>query len=574
MRVIPLLKNKILPLIKNFFHKSSNSYDLILGQLLIKKNIVTKEQVEKSLNLQKEKLINLGKAVKLGYIIVEQGFASENQILKAINDNYQIIATSLDDDIYKLVKAKRGTFIERLPAPSIPIWLKLSFVIITIVIATVVSISFVTLNRQKKQLYEQTVKIGTVSLNYFANNARIPLLNNNILQLNTLIKGVAGVDGLIYAAIVDRNNIVKAHSNLFEIGNLFKQFDKIKKVTSKDLVTYFEYTHVSGLRMLNLTCPVIFKEKELGKVYVGVSIDFIEEMISKESLPIILTTLMVLFCSVVVSVLLGIGFSRPVSKLVLATQKIGEGDYKHRIKMKRNDELGNLALAFNQMSEDLMKKSLMQESFGKYVGTEVLDMILKNPESQWLKGYKNEATIIFTDIRGFMSSSAEKEPEDIVEKLNEYFEIVTDIVMDHGGYVDKFIGDAVLSVFGIPVYHKDHVARASRAALEIQKKLLEITKESGNELLSSVGIGIDTGLVISGNIGSQVKMEYTVIGDCVNVASRLNALAGPGEVVISSNVRGQLGEMITFDALLPQNIKGLKKKVETFRLRSFKGKKA
>jgi len=574
MRIPSFLTDDISRLFKKLFHKSSNNYDLILGQLLIKKNIVTNEQIEKALKLQEEKLINLGKAVKLGHIIVELGFASESRILGAINENYQIAATSIDDDIYKLVKAKRGTFIERLPTPSLPIWLKLSLVMISIVMITVVSISFITLNRQKRQLYEQIFRVGEASLNYFAESARIPLLDNNILQLNTLIKGVAEVDGLVYAAIIDRNNIVKAHSNLFEIGNLFEKFDKIKKVNIKDSVTYFDYKHASGLKMLNLTRPVIFKGKVLGNVYVGVSVDFIEEMINRERLPIILTTLIVLFCSITVSVLLGIGFSRPVSKLVLATQKIGEGDYNYKIDMKRNDELGNLALAFNQMSEDLMKKSLMQESFGKYIGSEVLEMILKNPESQWLKGYKNEATIVFTDIRGFMSSSAEKKPEEIVDKLNEYFRIVTEIVLDYGGYIDKFIGDAVLSVFGVPVFHNDHIARASRAALEIQKKLLKIADESGNELLSSVGIGIDTGLVISGNIGSQVKMEYTVIGDCVNVASRLNALAGPGEVVVSSNVRNQLDDMITYDALLPQNIKGLKEKVESFRLISFREKQA
>ena len=574
MRFSPLLIKKIPLLIQKLFRKSSKNYDLILGQLLIKQKVVTQDQIDSALKIQDENLIDLGKAVKLGHIIVEQGFASEDSILKAINENYQIEATTLDDDIYKLVKAKRGTFIERLPTPSIPIWLKLSFVMIMIVITTVVSISFVTLKRQKKQLYEQTVRIGMVSLNYFADNARIPLLDNNILQLNTLIKGVAGVDGLVYAAIVDKNNIVKAHSNLFEIGNLFMQLDKIKEVTDKGSITYFDYTHGSGLRMLNLTRSVIFKEKELGKVYVGVSIDFIEDMVQKERLTIVLTTLVVLLCSICISVLLGIGFSRPVSKLVLATQKIGEGDYKHKIMMKRKDELGNLALAFNQMSDDLMKKSLMQESFGKYVGTEVLEMILKNPESQWIKGYRNEASIVFSDIRGFMSSSAEKEPEDVVDGLNEYFEIVTKIVLDHGGYVDKFIGDAVLSVFGVPVYHKDHVKRASSAALEIQKQLLKISCESGNDLLSSVGIGIDTGVVISGNIGSQVKMEYTVIGDCVNVASRLNALACPGEVVISSNVFRKLSDMIIYDALLPQKIKGLKEKIEAFRLIRFKGNNA
>ena len=233
--------------------------------------------------------------------------------------------------------------------------------------------------------------------------------------------------------------------------------------------------------------------------------------------------------------------------------------------MKRNDELGNLATAFNKMSEDLLKKSFMQESFGKYVGCEVLNMIMANPEDTWLKGRKNEATILFFDIRGFTSYSATKDPEVIVEELNEYFEIVTNVIIKYGGYIDKFIGDAVLAVFGVPVHNKKHVERGVLAAVEIQKELLKAGKNKNNKLLSSVGIGIDSGVVISGNIGTQVKMEYTVIGDSVNIASRLNGLAKSGEIVISRNVFEQVRELVKVEALPLQKIKGLSGKVETFK---------
>ena len=126
------------------------------------------------------------------------------------------------------------------------------------------------------------------------------------------------------------------------------------------------------------------------------------------------------------------------------------------------------------------------------------------------------------------------EPEEVVEQLNEYFEIATKAIIQFGGFVDKFIGDAILGVFGVPVFRQDHVERAVRAAIYLQHKL-NSSGLSGNKLLGSIGIGIDTGIIVSGNIGSQVKMEYTVIGDCVNVASRLNGLAGPGEIIISDS---------------------------------------
>src|SRR5262249_27227160 len=133
--------------------------------------------------------------------------------------------------------------------------------------------------------------------------------------------------------------------------------------------------------------------------------------------------------------------------------------------------------------------------------------------------------VLFTDIRGFTSFSENREPEQVVEALNQYFEICTRVILDYGGYVDKFIGDAVMGVFGVPVAVENHAERAVRASLHMQRELAEAAKKSGNDVLARVGVGINTGVLVAGNLGSQVKMEYTVIGDSVNTASRLNGLA-------------------------------------------------
>ena len=127
------------------------------------------------------------------------------------------------------------------------------------------------------------------------------------------------------------------------------------------------------------------------------------------------------------------------------------------------------------------------------------------------------------------------------------------------------MGDAVLGIFGVPVYRKDHVERAVRAAIYLQNELKK-ANINDNKLLASIGIGIDSGVVVSGNIGSQVKMEYTVIGDSVNVASRLNGLAGPGEVIISNTVYEQIKGMIEVEALPLQEIKGKSEPVEIFKV--------
>jgi adenylate cyclase len=168
-----------------------------------------------------------------------------------------------------------------------------------------------------------------------------------------------------------------------------------------------------------------------------------------------------------IALFLGLRFSKPISELVAATEAIGKGNYRYRVALDRKDELGNLAVAFNQMGEELYRHTLTRQSFGKYVGEEVLEMILADPAETWLKGHKNDATILFADIRGFTAYAEEREPEALVEMLNTYFEITTRSLLEYGGYVDKFIGDCVLGVFGVPVFRKDHVERAVRAALDL-----------------------------------------------------------------------------------------------------------
>jgi adenylate cyclase len=223
------------------------------------------------------------------------------------------------------------------------------------------------------------------------------------------------------------------------------------------------------------------------------------------------------------------------------------------------------------MGAQLGRQAVMKKSFGKYVGPEVLDMIMDDPEKIWLKGRKDIATILFTDIRGFTAYSENREPEKLVEKLNEYFEIATRIISRHGGYTDKFIGDGVLGVFGVPVFHQDHCERCLMAALEMQAEFAKRSESnSGNPLLKRVGIGINSGVVIAGNIGSPAKMEYTVIGNSVNFASRLSDLAKAGEILIDESMLKGLGNKIDYIKLASRVIKGKTDPIDIYKVTGFR----
>jgi adenylate cyclase len=527
-----------------------------LGDILLQEKIISPHQLQQALMFQ------LGSNLKLGQIIVSQGYAKEEEVLNAIKIYYGISLDSLDNSA-ELFKPPSDDLWKRISGIRVPIKIKLSGAIIFIIWLTILILSFTILARQKEQLYAQTVKLGKVSLNYFTNDAKMPLLDDDIVLLNTVIKEAVAVEGLLYAIIIDTEQIIKAHTDHTKIGMPMPAFDPNRKQTQEGDVTFFPETLPDGRNVLNLSRTITFHNKNIGAVHVGISIDFIQEQIRQESIFILIMSILIVILGVVIATILGFYFSFPISQLVLATKEIGKGNFQYKTNIARKDEFGDLADAFNFMSQELWKKLLMQKSFGRYVSPDVLDLILLNPEESWLKGTRSEATVLFTDIRGFTSYSENREPEAIVEALNEYFSVITRHILEYGGYVDKFIGDAVMGVFCLPVAQSDHAERAVRAAVAIQKDLQQGTG-SNNELLTRIGIGINSGVLVSGNLGSDIKMEYTVIGDSVNIASRLVGLAGSGKIIISGPTFELTQHLISVEPLPPQMVKGKSEPMAVF----------
>lgn len=168
----------------------------------------------------------------------------------------------------------------------------------------------------------------------------------------------------------------------------------------------------------------------------------------------------------------------------------------------------------------------VQNVFGRYVSQDVVDQMLASGDEVPLGGVRQQVTVMFSDIRGFTSMSERLQAEEVVQLLNEYFAAMTGVIFDEGGMIDKFMGDAIMAVFGAPLPKPDDALGAVRAAVGMRKRLLELRDgwDTGGARLDS-GIGINTAEVIVGNIGSEARMEYTVIGDGVNLAARLEELS-------------------------------------------------
>ena len=218
--------------------------------------------------------------------------------------------------------------------------------------------------------------------------------------------------------------------------------------------------------------------------------------------------------------------------------------------------------------EDISDVSKVKNTFKRYVSKQVVDNLLEDETKLNLGGEEREVSILFTDIRGFTSMSENMEPEQVVMTLNEYFSEMIDIVFKHNGTLDKIIGDELMVVFGAPLAAEDDTERALNTAVEMQNKIKElnnIRKQRGEEPVL-VGAGINKGFVVSGNIGSRDMMDYTVIGDTVNLGSRLCSAAGPGEIIVSKEVIKNQQDNFSFEELKPIRVKGKKDKINIFKV--------
>jgi adenylate cyclase len=209
---------------------------------------------------------------------------------------------------------------------------------------------------------------------------------------------------------------------------------------------------------------------------------------------------------------------RPIRDLAEGTERVAAGDYTQRLPVVQDDDLGALAASFNRMQAGLIERQRLQAAFGTYVDPALAGRLLEQGDDIFT-GERRQVTVMFVDIRDFTPFAEANTAEDTVARLNALFEIVVPAVVDAGGHVNKFLGDGALAVFGAPNDLADHADAAVSAAVLIHRLVAE---RFGGAL--RIGIGINTGVVIAGTIGGGGKLEFTLIGDTVNVAARVEQL--------------------------------------------------
>jgi adenylate cyclase len=252
-----------------------------------------------------------------------------------------------------------------------------------------------------------------------------------------------------------------------------------------------------------------------------------------------------------------------------AMSKLEQQEYVKVDVMRTGDELEDLASGFNAMVEGLQERDKLRTTMGKYMTAEVLEHVMAGQVE--LGGKTLELTILFCDLRDFTTFSEKRTAQEIVEILNEYFTVMVDIIMEEGGVVDKYIGDNIMAVFGAPVTRHDDAVRAVRAAYRMRGALAKLNEKLVARGVPALrfGIGLHTGEVVAGNIGSARRMEYTVIGDAVNVASRLESKTKElaTDILISEATHAAAGAILDAEGAGEVHVKGREQPVQIYKVR-------
>lgn len=256
------------------------------------------------------------------------------------------------------------------------------------------------------------------------------------------------------------------------------------------------------------------------------------------------------------------GLSGPISDIVSGTHQIEQGNFDVRVPVRRQDELGKLASSFNEMAAGLALQEKYRNVLNAVADRTVAAQLIE--QSSGLGGEIRHVSMLFCDIRGFTAITENMEPAEVIELLNEHMTALTDVAYKHGGIVDKFVGDLIMVLFGAPVSTGADALSAVQCALSMLQVRRQLNQTSKHSL--EVGIGLATGSVVAGCMGSDQRLSYTVLGHRVNLASRLCSIAQAGQIVMDAETYAEAQELIQAEPMPPMQLKGISEPIHPWRV--------
>jgi class 3 adenylate cyclase len=403
---------------------------------------------------------------------------------------------------------------------------KFSALIVSVLAIACAALTLVATQHERRALEAEVHERVEALARSLAGAAEEPLLGaeqgsfDDELVLERLIQEAGAGDGVVDVRLLGRDGAV---------------------VASLDAAGGAGIPPVEGL--LTVGAPIHYSGVRVGEAQVDLDLHaLVDPIVRSNTRQLTGIAGIVLLLGVVAGTIFVALLSGPLRRLRVGVERLRDGDLAVRVPPTSRDEVGELTRAFNEMGDALLQKQRIQNAFGRYVNDYVLNQLLESPDGEALAGMEREVTILFADVRGFTHLSEGLKAPAVVALLKEVFQLASDRILERGGTIDKFIGDAVMAYFGAPVHQPDHVLRAVSAAIDILRSLEARNRRVGvsggpGGSPVQIGIGIHTGLVVVGDVGSDRRSDFTVVGDAVNVAHRLEKLARPGQILVSEAVQ-------------------------------------
>jgi class 3 adenylate cyclase/HAMP domain-containing protein len=293
----------------------------------------------------------------------------------------------------------------------------------------------------------------------------------------------------------------------------------------------------------------------------------------------LMASLGLIFLTAVI-VVLSRTITKPLRVLSDKTAIIAQGDFNAAVPEKGAYEIASLARSFNQMGRQLTdymeKRDFIRDTFGRYVTQEVVKRLLEDREALEMGGKTKELSILMSDLRGFTALTADMHPEQVIKFLNRYLSKMIEILLDHRAIIDEIIGDGILAFFGAPEPLEDHPLRAVTCALAMQSAMEEINRLNETDGLPylQMGIAVNTGLVVVGNIGSEKRAKYSVVGSAVNFTGRMESYSVGGQVLISSITYERVSDQVEIQGTMQVQMKGVPLPATLYDVRGIKGPNA
>jgi len=415
---------------------------------------------------------------------------------------------------------------------------KFSFSISLLIVISMVTLSSILLYNQSQQNDKFINEFGQIIVKQLAASAQEPLFAQQHHELDTLINNVAIDSNIVSTAIFTHDGKVISSNGKLPNNNEIDFNNPHYKLGST-----WRFQYGMEPQLVVHTSPITFNEVVAGYALVVFSQDSLNQQLRHQLIIMGITVFFLLLVITAVGIYLGQQLSKPITDLAQVADDIQSGKISS-INERRNDEIGRLIDAINSMSEGLVQKNHVESMLSKFISKDVANKVMKQIDTVELAGKQVEATVLFADIVGFTSISEKISPEEVQALLNEYYGYFNACARFYFGSVDKFIGDCVMVVFGAPEPDEKHQFHAIACALlmqELAKKLNERRKTMGLYPIE-LRIGINSGKMLAGLVGSSDRMEYTVVGDAVNLASRLCSEAEGDQIIIEESL---------FDAVNP-----------------------